>query len=128
MRDIANEWIVTLLGLSIDEANELDAWIYDSCIDEHKFIEFIKEQTKELEKCVWELDLFSLLLEFIADDADVPELISYIYNHGSQVIFKISPSEAGKIMVQVPEEDRNEAWFFILDLIEVEFPDEEIDG
>jgi len=129
MRDIMNEWIVTLLGLTIEEANELDSWLYDSCINEKEFIEFVQEQSKELEKCVWDLDLFSLLIEFVVKEADVPELISFMYNHGIETTFRISPSEAGKLMTQVPEEDRNESWFFILDFIEVELPDvEETDG
>jgi hypothetical protein len=128
MRDIVNEWVANLLGLTLDDINKLDEWIYEGCIDEDKFVEFIQEQAKELEKCLWELDLYSLFLEFVANEADVPELIPFLYNHGSQTTFRISPIEAGKFMEQVPEEDRNEAWFFIVDLIEVEFSDDEFDG
>jgi len=124
-----DKWMEKLLGLSIEDVNELDSWVYDSCIDEDKFVEFVQEQAKELGQCVWDLDLYSLLLEFIAMDADVSELIPFLYNHGNRVTFRISPEEAGKLLAQVSEEDRNESWYFILDLIEVELPDDtEIDG
>jgi len=112
-------WVAQLLGLTVDDVDNLDSWIYESCIDEEKFVEFVQEQAKELEKCV-----YSLLLEFIIAEADVPELIPYLYNHGRQSTIKISPTDAGKIMIQISEEDRNEAWFFILDIIEVELPNE----
>ena len=119
-------WITKLLGLkSNEEIEELDVWIYNSCIDENEFSEFVQDQAKELEKNIWELDLYSLLLEFIATKADVPELISFLYNHGNKTTFRISPDDAGKIMAQVPEEDRNEAWYFILEFMPVvELPDE----
>lgn len=119
-------WITKLLGLkSTEEIEELDVWIYNSCIDENEFGEFVQDQSKELEKCLWELDLYALLLEFIAMKADISELISFLYNHGNRTTFRISPSEAGKIMAQVSEEDRNEAWYFILEYMPVvELPDE----
>ena len=117
-------WITKLLGLTPDEIEEIDNWVYDSCIDENEFGEFVQDQSKELEKCLWELDLYSLLLEFIATKGDVPELISFLYNHGAETLFRITPKEAGKIMAQVSEEDRNEAWYFILNKIAVELPDE----
>jgi hypothetical protein len=120
-------WITKLLGLTSDEIEEIDSWIYDSCIDENEFGEFVQDQSKELEKCLWELDLYSLLLEFIAMKGDVSELIPFLYNHGAEITFRITPKEAGKIMAQVSEEDRNEAWFFILDKITVELPDEQIE-
>ena len=122
------EWVDSLVGLTSDDVTNIQAWIDEACIDDDAFVEFVQEQAKELEKCVWDLDLYSLFLEFVAKEADVPELIEFLYNHGVQANFRISPSEAGKLMAQIPEEDRNESWFFILDLIEVEFPDEEIIG
>ena len=122
-------WITKLLGLkSNEEIDELDVWIYNSCIDENEFGEFVQDQSKELEKYLWELDLYALLLEFIAMKADIPELISFLYNHGNRTTFRISPSDAGKIVAQVSEEDRNEAWYFILELIVVELPDDDIGG
>jgi hypothetical protein len=123
------EWVNSLSGLTSDDVTNIQTWIDEACIDDDMFVEFVQEQAKDLEKCVWELDLYSLFLEFVAKEADVPELIAYLYNHGSKSTFKISPSDAGKIMAQVVEDDRNEAWFFILDMIEVELPDgEEVDG
>jgi len=117
-------WVAQLLGVTVDDVDNLDSWICESCIDEEKFVEFVQEQAKELEKCVWDMDLYALLLEFIIVEADIPELIPYLYNHGRHSTIKISPSSAGKIMIQVSEEDRNESWFFILDIIEVELPNE----
>jgi len=123
------EWVDSLIGLTSDDVTNIQTWIDEACIDDDAFVEFVQEQSKDLEKCIWELDLYSLFLEFVAKEADVPELIEYLYNHGPESTFRISPSGAGKIMAQVSEEDRNESWFFILDLIEVELPDgEEVDG
>jgi hypothetical protein len=128
------EWVDSLVGLSSEDVLYIQSWIDDACIDNDEFVEFVQEQSKELEKCIWELDLYSLCLEFIANEADVPELIPFLYNHGYETTFRVSPEEAGKIMAQVSTEDRNEAWFFILDFIEVDLPDEdeidedEIDG
>jgi len=119
------EWVDGLVGLTSDDVMNIQSWIEDACIDDDEFVDFVQEQSKILEKCIWELDLYSLFLEFVAQTADVPELIPYLDNHGIYSTFKISPEEAGKIMVQVSSDDRNEAWFFILELIEVELPDDE---
>ena len=119
------EWVDGLVGLTSDDVINIQTWIDEACIDDDAFVEFVQEQSKELEKCVWELDLYALFLEFVANEADVPELIPFLYNHGWKSTFRISPEDAGKIMAQISEEDRNEAWFFILELIEVELPDDE---
>lgn len=121
-------WRSKLLGLTFDEFGNIDDWIYEADLDEDEFVDFVKDQAKELEKCIWEIDIQSLLIEFIAMKADVSELIPFLYNHGAETTFRLSPSDAGNIMAGVPAEDRNEAWFFIINLIEVELPDEELDG
>jgi len=87
------EWVDSLIGLTSDDVTNIQTWIDEACIDDDAFVEFVQEQSKDLEKCIWELDLYSLFLEFVAKEADVSELIPFLYNHGVEAVFRISPDE-----------------------------------
>ena len=114
-----------LLNITETQYTELINWIDEACVDEDDFIEFIQEQAKELESCLWELTLPALFLEYVANKANVEELIPYVAVDDDGIDYRIAPDEAMKLIMQVPEEDRNPAWFFLVDFLPLDLSEEE---
>ena len=113
-----------LLNITETQYTELVNWIDEACVDEDEFIEFIQEQAKELERCLWELCLPVLFLEYVANKANVEELIPYVTEEDEEITYRIEPEEAMKLLMQVPEDDRNPAWFFLVDFLTLDLSEE----
>lgn len=112
------ELLTNLLNLNECEYEILMEWIdevFSSDEDVEKFVEFVQDQSKELEIYLWELDICALFYEFACQEANVPELIEVLLADGCDTRFEISNKEAIKILEDVPEEDRNQYWYFLLE-------------
>ena len=114
-----------LLNITDTEETCLADWIEESCIDVNDFVDFVQEQAKELERCIWEVDICSMFLEYIAKDANVDELISFVIADKYNSSFEISPQKATKLIMQVPEDDRNPSWFFLADFLSLDLDSED---
>ena len=116
-----------LLNITEQQYSDLVNWIDESCIDEDDFVEFVQEETERLEKCIWEINLFILFLEYISIKADVEELIETISeDEDNTTFFDVDPDKAIKLLVQVPEDERSPAWFFLLDFLNIDLSEEDI--
>lgn len=117
------EWLLQLINLDDCEYQEIDEWIFDLDINLNRLVEFIQEQAHGLDKCISQVPIKSLVLEFICNRADVIELIQYLVVNEGDVRFEINDIEAARILLEVIESDRNNFWFFLVQYLNIDVAD-----
>jgi len=120
---IMDDLIKELFNLDDNQLDEFIEWMEGSAIDAKEFSDFVKEQVEGLDTFLWKLDIFSLLLEYICNRANVPELIEYIDSDKEYTAFKVGRLDVGKILSTVPLEDRTPSWHFLIDNFDLDVID-----
>lgn len=109
-----NSFLCRFLDLTKDSVYDLDDWIYDCELDESDLIEFIRDHLESENLHVWDINLKSLVFEFILNKADVSELVDYIdISSKDDIDLKTKKENIEAALSTVLVEDRNDAWLFL---------------
>ena len=111
-----DSFIFKLFGLSKEQVNMIDEWLFDLSVDIDDFLDFLKIQCESLNEYIWNINFTALVMEYIISKADLIEILDYLdVEPDGTMIFHIEPEQATEIMKRVIEEDRNEYWMFLYD-------------
>lgn len=111
-----DSFIFKLFGLSKEQVNMIDEWLFDLDVNIDDFLDFLKGQCEGLDEYIWNINFTALVMEYIISKADLIEMLDYLdVEPDGTMIFHVDPKQATEIMKRVVEEDRNEYWMFLYD-------------
>jgi len=113
------ELLYALFNLTNDDADDINSWLFDCNIVIQDVVEFIQDQLEELDRYPWQINLKSLIFEYILNTADVSELIEYI-DISSDTIITATEKQIRYALLNVLPDDRNDSWLFLVEFFGID--------
>jgi len=108
-----------IANIKKEDLDEIEEWLDDCEISDTEIVDFIREQVDELDCFLWDINLKSLVFEYILNKADVSELIEYIHVDEKTNELSLSTTKImiDEILENVLVEDRNDSWLFLVEYL-----------
>lgn len=100
-------------------------WLEHATIDFGDFGDYVTEFCKDTGMAMKDLDIAALVLEYIPSEAHADELREYVARNFYCSTYNISEDKAGEILYAVPEDERNDAWEWLVDFTDAAEPAKE---
>lgn len=99
-------------------------WLDEAGMDDGKFGEYVEELCKETDTPMADADIAAMALEYIAQET-ASELTGHVYGNYLCSGFDIDDEKAGEILYAIPEDERGDAWEFLVKMTNATKPKEE---